>query len=122
MLFADFLKWWYGAGWVLRFQMLSLHFVSVSEFFSIPTLLRTLFSPWRQNITGTTADQGINQKFSALVDNLVSRLVGFWVRIFMLIAAVTALLVTFVLNWFYIRVWPLVPVSQILILAIGVAI
>jgi hypothetical protein len=119
MLFADFLRWWYGPGWALRLKMLINHVVNLEEYFSFSTIVKTLFSPWRQNITLTASDQALGDKMRALVDNVVSRMVGFFVRIFALIAAVIIIVVVFVLNLIYVIVWPLLPVSPSIIIAIG---
>ena len=119
MLFVDFLRWWYGAGWVLRVRMLEEHLKNVAAFFSFGTMLKTLFSPWRQNITVARADQSIGDKVSAFVDNIVSRAVGFMVRLLMSIVAIIALTVILVLNIVYVLVWPLIPLSPAIIFSVG---
>ncbi len=119
MLFLDFLKWWYGPGWLLRVQMLSQHVKNMSEFFSVGTLLKTLFAPWRQNITRTLDDQGISASFSALLDNIISRLVGFTVRVFVFFVAIISLAVVAILNLIYVVIWPLIPFSPAIILSTG---
>ena len=120
MLFTDFLKWWYGPGWSLRLKMLVDHVKNLESFFSIATIFKTLFSPWRQNITTARPDQSLNDKMSALVDNLVSRVVGFWVRLFVLIAALIIIIVVFLLNLLYTIIWPLMPVSPAIIISLGI--
>ncbi len=119
MLFLDFVKWWYGAGWALRVQMLVQHVSNMSHFFSIGTLLKTLFSPWRQNVSQALNDQTLGDHISAHVDNAVSRLVGFTVRIIMLFVAVISLVMIILLNAFYVLVWPLIPFSPAIIIATG---
>ena len=120
MLFKDFLKWWYGPGWATRLSMLSNHLKNMSEFFSLGTLLLTLFAPWRQNVVTARSDQALGDKFNAGLDNMISRLVGFFVRIFMMITGVIALFVTLVLNTIYIIIWPIIPLSPAIILSVGV--
>ena len=119
MLFVDFLRWWYGPGWALRVKMLGRHLRNMAELFSFGTLFKTLLSPWRQNVTIARADQSIGDKFSALIDNGVSRLVGFFVRIFMAITALITLILVFVLNLIYVLIWPLIPLSPAILLAVG---
>lgn len=115
----DFLQWWYGPGWTLRVRMLSRHVQNWVEYFSIGLLLRTMFSPWRQNITVARRDQSIQAKMSALVDNGISRLVGFFVRLFVLIAAVFTVLGVFIFNILVIAIWPLLPLSPAILFGVG---
>lgn len=120
MLFVDFLRWWYGPGWAMRVRMLVEHLKNMSNYFSIGTLLRTMFSPWRQIITTARPDQSINDKMSALVDNIVSRMVGFVVRVFVLAAATITLIVVTGLNIIYVVIWPILPLSGAIIISVGV--
>ncbi len=119
MLFADFLRWWYGQGWALRVRMLGDHMTNMVEYFSIGTLLKTLFSPWRQNITIARPDQSLQAKASAGVDNIISRFVGFFVRLFVLVAAVLTLILVLLFNLVYTIVWPLLPLSPIILISVG---
>lgn len=121
MLFLDFIKWWYGPGWVLRVKLLFAHEKNWLDYFSVNILLQTMFSPWRQNITSLGRDSSIQSKMSAAVDNLVSRLVGFTVRVFALFAAGVTAVVVLVFNLLLIVCWPLIPFLPIVILASGAA-
>lgn len=120
MLFLDFLKWWYGPGWALRFKMLVEHFINTINYFSVGIILKTMFSPWRQIISSSRKDQSINSKFTAILDNIVSRTVGFFVRVFVLFAAVIILILVVIMNVVYVVVWPLLPLSSVVIITIGI--
>ena len=66
---------------------------SILNNFSVIQLTRTLFAPWRRIITYPGAS--IDEKFKAWGDNVFSRMIGFVVRLGVLIAAFFAsLLVT----------------------------
>ena len=119
MLFLDFLEWWYGSGWTLRVQLLAMHVQNSVEYFSIGLLLRTLLSPWRQNITVARPDQSLQTKMSAIVDNAISRLVGFFVRVFVLIAAIITIVAVFAFNLVIILLWPMLPLSPAILLGVG---
>ncbi len=56
-------------------------FIFFPYFFSVPTLLRTLFSPWKNLISRKTG-RGFDWKewLSRLGFNLVSRVIGLWMR------------------------------------------
>ncbi len=75
MLALEFIAWWYGQGWVLQIQNARKRLVRTSHLFSLPILLRTLFSPWKKIITDPGA--GMEEHVRAATDNIVSRLVGF---------------------------------------------
>ncbi len=119
MLFLDFVKWWYGPGWLLRLKMLQTHLRNMSEFFSVGTLLKTIFSPWRQNVSHTLKDQTIGDRFNALLDNMISRLVGFVVRLIVFVVAIITLVIVLILNVIYVVVWPLIPLAPIILFATG---
>ena len=119
MLFVDFIRWWYGPGWALRVRMLREHLANSVAFFSLGTLLKTLFAPWRQNITSTRPDESIDAKFRAFLDNLISRFVGFWVRIFVLITGISLLLAIAIVNMLYVLIWPIIPLSPAILMSLG---
>jgi hypothetical protein len=79
--------------------------------FSLNILLRTLFSPWRRIITYPGAS--LEARLRAIGDNLVSRAVGFTMRVFVLLAAGLAFVILGVFSVAEIIVWPLVPLAAI---------
>jgi hypothetical protein len=107
MLMLQLVAWWYGQGWLQVIHDFPERLVRVSHVFSLPILLRTLWAPWRRIVTYPGA--GIDAKIRALADNLVSRCIGFTVRILVLIAAMLILLLTMVWGLVYIVIWPLIP-------------
>jgi hypothetical protein len=111
MMALELLRWWYGRGWQLMIMQAGRRFNTLGTTFSVNTLLRTLFSPWRRIISYPGA--GLDARLRALVDNLVSRSVGFVVRFFVLLAV--AILGIFVLAFglLQIIVWPVVPLLAI---------
>ena len=119
MLLIDFLSWWYTGGWRLRFVSIFRNTEDWLDYFSIGTLLKTLFSPWKQNVSYTRPDQSLDAKMNALTDNLVSRFVGFFVRIGVLIAAIVTVSILFALNIVFAIIWPLLPFTSIGIIIFG---
>jgi hypothetical protein len=107
MLFAAFVHWWYGAGW--KFIQRSVHnrMARTLASFSVPTLSRTLFAPWKRIVTAPGA--GIDAHFRAAVDNSVSRLVGFSIRLIVLLTAGICLLGVGLAGVVQIALWPLAP-------------
>src|SRR5258706_12511192 len=85
MLVVAFLTWWYGPGWGDATRRLTNRINGTYQGFSVPILMRTMFQPW-QRIT-TPPGSSLQQKMRTLIDNLVSRAVGFTVRLMAIIAA-----------------------------------
>jgi hypothetical protein len=107
MLVVEFFTWWYGRGFIELFKRFGSLLSSVWQRFSVLILLKTLFAPWRR-IT-TEGGRSIQERSRALVDNLVSRLVGFTIRFFVIIAALISELLLGVIGLVVLIVWPLAP-------------
>lgn len=118
MLALELLTWWYGRGWKQIVSNAEQRFVKVSHMFSVPVLLRTLFSPWRRIITYPSAS--LDAKFRAMGDNLVSRAVGFTVRFMVLVTAALFLGVMAVYSLLEILLWPFVPLLSVFMLVKGI--
>lgn len=108
MIFVDLLIWWYGPGWLQMFRRINERTQRVASAFSIPTLLKTLFSPWRRIMT--SGAKGLDAQMRALLDNIVSRTVGFVVRMMVLTAAAFGTVGSFIYGVAVALVWPLVPI------------
>jgi hypothetical protein len=112
MLILEFFRWWYGVGWQKAiFGGIGL-VKKVELSFSIAILLKTLFSPWKRIITDP--GRALEDKLSATLDNLVSRIVGFFVRIFSLMAATVLIIGASVIGLVIAASWPLVPLLIVL--------
>jgi CBS-domain-containing membrane protein len=109
MLFVAFFSWWYGTGWRQVMASFGPRLTGVAEIFSVGQLLRTLFAPWRRIITYPGAS--LADKWHAWGDNMVSRVIGFVVRIFVIFAALVTIAAIAVLTAIEIVVWPLLPLA-----------
>lgn len=83
----------------------------MAETFSVGLLLRTLFSPWRRIITYPGA--GIGAHMRALGDNLVSRFIGFLIRLTVLVTAAISLVALIVFSGLLLVMWPLLPLASV---------
>ena len=63
--------------------------------------------------------RSVNQLFSSMIDNTVSRLVGFVVRLFVLIAAFFVTLVAGIIGLTAVVLWPLLPLLVVFFLLKG---
>lgn len=100
------LRWWYGPGWILAFKRINTRTVGVAHAFSAGTLLKTLFAPWKRiQYSGRSFDA----KMQAMLDNMVSRTVGFTVRLLVLLAALFMIVGSVVLGAAIALAWPFIP-------------
>lgn len=111
MVFIELFRWWYAEGWALLINKLGHRLRNIWYVFSVPTLLKTLFAPWRRIIT--YPGKGFGPMMRALVDNLISRLIGFIVRTMVIIAATIGFIMTAVIGLACVVVWPFVPLAII---------
>jgi len=122
MLVLSLMRWWYGSGWVWAAGRLRARLGRVGRDYSVPILLKTLFSPWKQLITTAGQTSTISIKFNILIDNLVSRLVGCMVRSMTLLAAGFIWLLTLIIGVGVLILWPIIPAMLVFIplIAFGV--
>lgn len=117
MLATAFISWWYGAGWKLVATRVSKRLDKTLASFSVPTLAKTLFAPWKRVVTAPGA--GISAHFRAFIDNTVSRFVGSGVRMTVLFAACISWLVIGFVGLVQIILWPLIPVLAVVCIVVG---
>jgi hypothetical protein len=118
MLLA-FFSWWYGQGWRQVASSFQSRLQAVSDNFSVKQLSKTLFAPWKR-IT-TQPGRSLEAKVRAWADNMFSRVIGFVVRLFVLLGAVLTALVIAVLTLFETLAWPLIPLAVPVLIILGLA-
>jgi len=118
MLAMSMFSWWYEKGWATVLNSFKKRTSHILAYFSVVTLLRTLFSPWRRIIS--FPGQSIQAHFYAAIDNLISRTIGFVVRLLVLIAALTTFILVSLLSFIELVAWPFLPPAFIVFLVIGV--
>ncbi len=104
------LSWWYSTGYHNFLQTLLSKFHDTADFFSIDLLLKTLFSPYKQ----ISAEVNSGSIFQRLLDKLISRVVGFIIRLFIILAGAIALILQSVLSIVATLCWPLLPISPLI--------
>jgi hypothetical protein len=119
MLAQGLISWWYTDGYKLFVGKLFSKLGDTIDLFSIGSLLKTLFAPYRQiaaNETGVSVDD----KIIAFIDRLVSRFVGGVARLGIVIAGILVILLQFVGSIIMFVVWPLLPLTPILFIVLAV--
>lgn len=104
-----FFSWWYGHGWQQVAGSFKSRLQAVADSFSVGQLTKTLFAPWRR-IT-TPPGRSLEDKLRAWADNMFSRIIGFFVRLFVLLIAAVAALLIALLTILETLAWPLVPLA-----------
>lgn len=117
MLAVAFIRWWYGAGWKNLAHNVQRRSQRTVDSFSVPTLARTLFAPWKRIVTAPGA--GIDAHLRAIGDNIISRLVGFTVRLTVLFSAGISLVIILLIGILQLMLWPLLPPAAIVLVVGG---
>lgn len=121
MFLVGLISWWYGDGFKRSLSGSAERLASTYDFFSISIILKTLFSPFRQISAGKVGGD-FGSLLRGLVDKLISRTVGFVVRLFTLIAGVVALTGQLAGGVIVTAVWlvtPVIPVVGFILMALG---
>ena len=114
MAIFEMLSWWYAHGWSVFIQKNRHTLSNIVDFFSMNSLIRTLFKPFRQISAETaSADSSLDLKMHMFLDRLISRFIGFFSRLFILIAGTVIIIVGAICSLVLIILWPIVPLLPI---------
>jgi hypothetical protein len=110
MAIIEMLSWWYAHGWNVFIKKNRHTLSNIVDFFSMNSLIRTLFKPFRQISAETaSADSSLDLKMHMFLDRLISRFIGFFSRLFLLIAGTFIIIIGAICSLVLIILWPLVP-------------
>jgi hypothetical protein len=118
MLFELFF-WWYGKGWLNAWKTARDWVTKVQMEFSMPELFKSLFSPWKRIVS--LPGRSMDEKIRAMIDNLISRVIGFLVRFLALIAAAICIVLAAIAGLARAIAWPLIPPAVIYLIYRGFA-
>ena len=114
MAIFEMLSWWYAHGWNVFIQKNRHTLSNIVDFFSMNSLIRTLFKPFRQISAETaSADSSLDLKMHMFLDRLISRFIGFFSRLFLLIAGTIIILAGAICSLALVLLWPIVPLIPI---------
>lgn len=120
MFIVGLFSWWYGAGWKRCILAVRDGLAGIYDYFSLDLLLRTLFSPFRQISAGGVRGP-IGVQVRALVDNLISRVIGGIVRSIVIVIGSVTLLLSCLLGLVRIVLWPFIPVLPVVLTLFALA-
>jgi len=121
MFLVGILSWWYGNGWLSRIQLIKERLAASADFFSVGLLASTLFAPFRQISAGRVSGP-IGDQIRAFFDRLISRIVGGFVRTFMIVFGLVAMFIQAVFGGIVLLLWlilPLLPAVGLIATVIG---
>jgi hypothetical protein len=115
-----FWKWYYGEAAKNVLTAWKNFIIFAINYFSISLLLKTLFAPWKRDIT--KKPQGLNFKkfFEYIVFNAISRGLGFVVRFFTIIAGIIYLILTIVVGAIFFILWLVLPIIILGLLVLSI--
>lgn len=113
MLAIGLISWWYIDGYKLFASKLWTKLGDTIDLFSIGSLLKTLFAPYRQ-IAANETGNSIDDKILAFVDRLVSRLVGGVARLGIVIIGIITIIFQMIGSILSLIIWPVLPLTPLL--------
>lgn len=107
----NFLAWHYTVGLKAYLNRWFYVLAYIIHYFSLPLLLSSLFSPWKRLVdTSQSTGFSFTKYFERLTFNIISRGIGFIVRLVLLVFGTFALSVMFILGFFGCVIWTVFPV------------
>lgn len=112
MFLVGILSWWYSGGWKKRLDVTVERLRRLNDYFSINILLGTLFAPFRQISSGGVSGS-LGEQMRGLFDQLLSRVIGLFVRLAMIIFGSITIVLVGLWSLLVIALWALVPAFPI---------
>ena len=109
-IFSLWFSWQFNEVPKFLLEVWSNYFVFMTNFFSIPGLLKTFFSPWHRYQWRYPKGFDIQEFFSTLVSNIFSRMIGVLLRIVLIITGICLDFFVIVAGALVLMAWLLLPV------------
>ena len=121
MAITEMFFWWYSHGWKIFIEKVRTWLSGITDFFSMDSLIRTLFKPYRQISAGSASGEvSLDTKFHMFLDRLISRFVGFVSRLILLLVGTIFIIVGGIFSLVLIIIWPIVPLLPIVGIVLSV--
>lgn len=112
--FNQFFKWWFSVMPKNIFSAIRRTIANTYDYFSIGLLAKTLFSPWKRDVI-SMEHMTLGERLQVLVMNLVSRLIGAFIRFFTIIAGLLIIISELLIGVFIFAGFILIPFLAVLI-------
>lgn len=116
----NYFQWHYTLAFVDIFHIWRNITIFLFNFFSIPILVRTLFSPWRR-LQAERETQGFDliDSLSTGFINLIMRIVGAMMRSVLIVAGLIVVSLEIIAGIIFLLLWTFAPIIVILLLTAG---
>ncbi|MBI3283192.1 ATP-dependent Clp protease ATP-binding subunit [Candidatus Curtissbacteria bacterium] len=109
-MWENFFSWYLDAGVGQILDQAKHNLASSWRYLNIAGLIKTLFAPYRRmQVEKKTPRYGVESIFDKIVFNLISRLIGAFVRAALITTGIISLVLIATVTVFYITVWLLIP-------------
>lgn len=121
LIFPAYFIWHYGAAFTGLLALYKTALWFTWRFFSVGTLIRTLFSPWRR--LGEEYKKGFDPEafFGTLLVNTLMRIIGAIFRLVLVVIGMATLLIVALGGLATFVVWTLMPALVVLGVSTGLA-
>jgi hypothetical protein len=116
-LITIFIKWYFFEIPIKIVNLVYQYSITIIKIYSFVFLLKTFFSPWK-NQSYAYPDKGfdINRILEVWTSNMVSRIVGAFVRFFTILIGLITLLVTIIIGSFCLFIWVTYPILFVVLI------
>ena len=119
LIFPAYFVWHYGRAFTDLGNIYKTVLWFTFRFFSIGSLMLTLFSPWRRLSEEYQKGFDPGAFFSTLLVNILMRIVGAFIRVIFIAIGITCLLLVFLGGLIVFVIWALAPVLSVVGISIG---
>jgi len=113
-IFSEWILWQFYEVPIFLLEVWKNYLSFAANIFSVKTLLKTLFSPWRKYNWRYPKGFDIVEFFNTLISNIFSRILGFLMRIVLIITGLLLWVLVFLTGMAVIVCWVLTPLAVIL--------
>lgn len=113
-----YFAWWYFDEPLYLWRSIIIITKKIYFGFSIGTLVSTLFDPWKKDVV-YAENVSLDVKFRLMLDNLVSRFIGFMMRFFTVLIGLTSTGLAFIFLLVLFLSWLLMPAIIIALFVLG---
>lgn len=118
MFLVGIISWWYGDGIKRQFNLLISRAESSLDLFSIKSLVLTWWSPYKQIAANLNQSDNFPDRVRAGLDKLISRIIGGFIRTFMIIIGLLLISLQFIFGLILIIFWLFLPILPIVCLVL----
>lgn len=114
-----YFSWWYGQGMIDFYQAILVMTGKIYAYFSVFTLIRTLFDPWKRD-NYSVENASLQARLKIALDNLLSRLIGSVIRIFTMLFGFFVTTAFFLFMMLILVLWLTLPVVVLFLIINGI--